>query len=109
MSLLKSEDCSLFLDYFLNIALFLEKLGNEFGEVDAPILPDMTVGSLVILVWVAIFVKFLAQIGIGLVEEVGIANGDVVERGLLGKLRGELLVVVGIDGRSGCILRQNGC
>ena len=58
--------------------LLLEKLRKEFSEIDAPVLPDVSFGSLVIFVVVALFIKYFAVFFVGLVEEVVFAYGNPV-------------------------------
>ena len=51
-----------------------------------------------VLVLVALFIQHLAVVSIGFVEEVGVADSDVVEGGLLGKLSLQLGIEIFVDG-----------
>mgnify|MGYP003291120470 CR=1 FL=1 len=73
--------------------LFEEFLGEVF-EVDAPVAPDVAAGGLEVGVFEAFAVEVFAELGVAVVEEVGLADGDVVEFRVVGEEGVELLVGV---------------
>ena len=70
----------------------LKQQGSEFGEIDSPVAPDVTTIGLKIGVLVALGVEIGTQVVVVLDEEVGLANANPEERGLLGKEGINLLV-----------------
>ena len=58
--------------------LFSEEAGKEIREVDTPVFPDVPLGRLLVYVFIAFFVKKLAILLVGGIQEILVANGYVV-------------------------------
>ena len=57
----------------------LKEFWQEVVEVDAPVLPYVAVGALVVFVFCSDFIELLAEVNIVLIKEVVLADGNVVE------------------------------
>ena len=68
----------------------LENLLSKLGEIDTPVAPDMTAFGLKIFVGVALLVEVAAEVGILLIEEVGLTYGYPVKRRLTREQFGQL-------------------
>ena len=81
------------------IAVLLEDLLGEHGEIDTPVAPDVTAIGLYILVLVTLAVPVSAQVDGALIEEVGATHTHPVELGLAAKELSTLLseVRIGLD------------
>lgn len=89
------------------VGLF-EELGSEFGKVDAPVFPDVSVGGFAVYVWVAFGVEKGAEGSVGVVEEVFVTDGYPVELGRVGELHGEFVFKVVVNGRFRAVDRADG-
>ena len=79
------------------IAVLLEDLLGEHGEIDTPVAPDVTAIGLYILVLVTLAVPVSAQVDGALIEEVGATHTHPVELGLAAEEAGALLLELGIS------------
>ena len=72
------------------IAVLLEDLLGEHGEIDTPVAPDVTAIGLYILVLVTLAVPVSAQVDGALIEEVCATHTHPVELGLAAEEAGRL-------------------
>ena len=79
------------------IAVLLEDLLGEHGEIDTPVAPDVTSVGLYIFIFITFAIPVVAQVDGALVEEIGLAHAHPVEFGLAAEELGTLLGELGIS------------
>ena len=53
-----------------------EQQRDEPAEVDAPVAPDVAAGGLYVGIFITGVIEFLAEVGVGLIEEVILSDAD---------------------------------
>ena len=65
--------------------LSFEQKRCELAEIDAPVAPDVAAGGLYVGIFITSGIKFPAEVGIGFVEEIILADADPEEGRLCGE------------------------
>lgn len=64
------------IDDSLQAGSSLEQQRDELTEVDAPVAPDVAAVGLYVGIFITSVIKFLAEVGVGLVEKVFLSDAD---------------------------------
>ena len=83
----------------LQAGLSFEQQRGELAEIDAPVAPDVAAGGLYVGIFITCGIEFPAEVGIGFVEEIILADADPEEGRLCGEKFRQFAVKVLIDTR----------